>query len=116
MIRQVLAIDLKDDGVVETYRAYHERVWPEVLDSLKTSGVIEMQIYLLGRRLVMIAELEDGSDLRSAFATRIASNPRVAEWEQLMMSLQQPAPGAGEGEWWTAMARVFQYRQSAVKA
>jgi L-rhamnose mutarotase len=116
MIRQVLAIDLKDDSVVETYRDYHRRVWPEVLDSLRTSGVFAMQIYLLGRRLVMIAELEDGSDLRSAFATRIASNPRVAEWERLMMSLQQPAPGAGEGEWWTAMEPVFEFRESITRA
>jgi L-rhamnose mutarotase len=116
MTRQVLAIDLKDDdGVVDTYRDYHRRVWPEVLDSLKTSGVIDMQIYLLGRRLVMIAELQDGSDLRRAFATRIASHPRVAEWERLMMSLQKPAPGAGEGEWWTAMEPVFEYREPAAK-
>jgi hypothetical protein len=26
-----------------------------------------------------------------------------------MMSLQQPAPGAGPGEWWTAMEQVFDY-------
>jgi L-rhamnose mutarotase len=109
MIRQVLAIDLKDDSVVERYREYHRQVWPEVLDSLKTSGVIDMQIYLLGQRLVMIADVEDGSDLRSAFDKRIASHPRVAEWERLMMSLQQPAPGARPGEWWTAMEQVFQY-------
>lgn len=110
MIRQVLAIDLRDDSVVETYREYHRRVWPEVLESLRASGVLEMEIYLLGTRLVMIAELEDGSDLRAAFASRMASNPRVAEWEQLMMSLQRRAPGAGEGDWWTAMERVFEYR------
>jgi L-rhamnose mutarotase len=113
MIRQVLAIDLKDDAVVETYRQHHRRVWPEVLESLRASGVIDMQIYLLGRRLVMIAELEDGADLRRAFETRIASHPRVAEWEHLMMSLQQPAPGAGPGEWWTAMEPVFEYRAPA---
>jgi hypothetical protein len=57
----------------------------------------------------MIAELEDGADLRRAFETRIASDPRVAEWERLMMAMQQPAPGAGEGEWWTAMELVFEY-------
>jgi L-rhamnose mutarotase len=59
MLRQVLAIDLKDDSVVEAYREHHRRVWPEVLNSLRASGLIEMQIYLLGRRLVMIAELEE---------------------------------------------------------
>ena len=115
MRRQVLAIDLKDDSVVDTYREHHQRVWPEVLDSLRTSGVIDMEIYLLGRRLVMIAHLEDGADLRRAFETRIASHPRVAEWERLMMTLQQPAPGAGPGEWWTAMAPVFEYPVPAAK-
>ena len=116
MIRQVLAIDLRDDSVVETYREYHRQVWPEVLDSLKTSGVVDMEIYLLGRRLVMIAELQDGSDLRSAFETRMAAHPRVAEWERVMMALQQRAPGAGDGEWWTAMERVFEYHDSAARA
>jgi L-rhamnose mutarotase len=113
MIRQVLAIDLKGDAVVETYRAHHRHVWPEVVESLRASGVIDMQIYLLGRRLVMVADLQDGGDLRRAFETRMASHPRVAEWERLMMSLQEPAPGAGPGEWWTAMEPVFAYRESA---
>ena len=113
MLRQVLAIDLKDDSVVDTYRAYHQRVWPEVLESLRASGVRDMQIYLLGRRVVMIADLEDGADLRRAFATRMASHPRVEEWERLMMSLQRPAPGAADGEWWTAMEPVFEYRVPA---
>jgi L-rhamnose mutarotase len=113
MKRQVLAIDLRSDEVVETYREHHRRVWPEVLESLRTSGVTGMEIYLLGRRLVMIAELHDGADLRSAFETRMASHPRVAEWERLMMSLQQPAPGAGPREWWTAMELVFEYDSAA---
>jgi L-rhamnose mutarotase len=116
MLRQVLAIDLKDDSVVATYREHHQRVWPEVLESLRASGVLDVQIYLLGRRVVMIANLEDGADLRRAFATRIASHPRVAEWERLMMSLQQPAPGAAEGEWWTAMEPVFEYRVPATRS
>jgi L-rhamnose mutarotase len=116
MIRQVLAIDLKDDSVVETYRDCHRRVWPEVLDSLRASGVIDMEIYLLGRRLVMIAHLQDGGDLTRAFETRMASHPRVAEWERLMMSLQQRAPGAGPADWWTAMERVFEFREPSSKA
>ena len=116
MIRQVLAIDLKDDAVVETYKEHHRHVWPEVLESLRTSGVVDMQIYLLGRRLVMIAELEDGADLRRAFETRMASHPRVAEWEHLMMSLQRPAPGAGPGEWWTEMEQVFDYHAPPPRA
>ncbi len=116
MLRQVLAVDLKDDTVVDTYRQYHQRVWPEVLESLRTSGVVDLQIYLLGRRLVMVADLIDGADLRRAFAARMASHPRVEEWERLMMSLQQPAPGASAGEWWTQMEPVFEYRVPAARS
>ena len=107
MKRYVLTVNLRDDPAVETYRDYHRRVWPEVLESLRTVGVEGMDIYQLGRRLVMILQLTDGLDFRRAFATHMASSPRVAEWERLMKSLQEPSPGAPDGEWWAAMERVF---------
>jgi L-rhamnose mutarotase len=69
-----------------------------------------MQIYLLGRRLVMLVDTSDGLDVRNAFATHAASHPRVAEWEALMKSMQQPAPGSAAGEWWAVMQPVFDLR------
>jgi len=39
----------------------------------------------------------------------------VEEWERLMMSLQQPPPGAAAGEWWTAMEPVFEYHVPAAR-
>jgi L-rhamnose mutarotase len=113
MTRQVLAIDLKDDAAVKVYRDHHERVWPEVLDSLHNFGVLDMHIYLVGRRLVMIVDMQDGHDLRTAFAARVASHPRVAEWERLMTSLQLRVPGSRDGEWWAAMEPVFELHESA---
>jgi L-rhamnose mutarotase len=105
--RAVLAVDLKDDPkVIEAYREHHRRVWPEVLDSLRRSGIRDMEIYLLGRRLVMVVET-DGLDVRRCFANHEASHPRVAEWEKLMKSLQEPPPGGAPGEWWTQMQPVF---------
>jgi L-rhamnose mutarotase len=105
--RAVLAADLKDDPtVIAAYREHHRRVWPEVLDSLRRSGIREMEIYLLGRRLVMVVET-DGVDVRGCFASHQASHPRVAEWEALMKSLQEPPPGAAPGEWWAHMQPVF---------
>jgi len=107
-MHHVLMVDLKDDPhTIETYREHHRRVWPEVLQSLRRSGVEHMDIFLLGRRLVMIVELRDGLDFARALATHAASNARVAEWERLMKALQQPAPGAADGEWWARMERVF---------
>ena len=85
MKRYVLTVDLRDDPeAIAAYREHHRRVWPEVLDSLRTVGVRNMDIHLLGRRLVMVVVMEDGLDITRAFARHAASSPRVAEWERLM--------------------------------
>jgi L-rhamnose mutarotase len=105
--RTVLAVDLKADAAaIETYTSHHQRAWPEVLASLRHAGIRNLDIYLLGRRLIMIVET-DGQDFRRCFAAHRASHPRVVEWETLMRSLQEPPPGAAPGEWWAPMERVF---------
>ncbi len=107
MTRHLLMVDLKDDpAVIEAYKAHHRRVWPEVLRSLKRAGIADMEIYLLGRRLVMVVDT-NGHDVQRCFATHVASHPRVAEWEALMKSMQEPPPGSEPGEWWAVMQPVF---------
>jgi L-rhamnose mutarotase len=109
MTRYVLTVNLRDDpDVIETYRDYHRRVWPEVLESLHAAGVERMDIHQLGHRLVMILEVTDGLDVRQVFEKHMASSPRVAEWERLMKSLQEPSSDAPNGDSWTVMACVFQ--------
>jgi L-rhamnose mutarotase len=108
MIRHVFLVHLRDDpAAVAAYREHHQRVWPEVIGSLRRAGVHAMDIHLLGRTVVMIVEVDDGVDVRRAFLAHRASSPRVAEWEQLMPSLQEPSPDAGSGEWWAHMEPVF---------
>jgi L-rhamnose mutarotase len=109
MNRSVLTLDVRDDPeAIAAYRRHHAEAWPEVVRSLKAAGVVEMDIYLLGTRLVMIVELQDGLDLQHVFDAHRTSNPRVAEWEQLMLTLQQRAPGAPADQWWAVMEPVFQ--------
>jgi L-rhamnose mutarotase len=109
MTRHVLTVNLKNDAkAIQTYRDHHRRVWPEVLDSLRSVGVQQMDIHMLGRRLVMILEVSDGLDFRRALAAHMSSSPRVAEWERLMKSLQEPSPDALDGEWWALMEPVFE--------
>jgi L-rhamnose mutarotase len=108
MTHYVLTVDLRDEAAVDTYRAHHQRVWPEVLDSVRRAGIQAMEIHILGRRLVMVVDT-DGRDVRQCFAAHHgSSSPPVVEWETLMRSLLQPPPGAGPGEWWTLMEPVFQ--------
>ena len=108
MSRHVLAVDLRDDpGAIDTYLAHHRRVWPEVLRSLLAAGLRGMEIFLHGRRLVMIVETDGNGDYQTIFARHATSDPRVAEWEALMKSLQQPIPGVPPGEWWAQMQPIF---------
>jgi L-rhamnose mutarotase len=108
MMRHVFLVHLRDDPeAIAAYRAHHQRVWPEVIRSLRRAGVQGMEIHLLGRTAVMIVEVADGVDVRRAFSAHQASSARVAEWEQLMKSLQEPSPDAAPGEWWARMEPVF---------
>jgi L-rhamnose mutarotase len=117
MTRHVFLVHLRDDpAAIAAYREHHQRVWPEVIESLRRSGVQQMDIHLLGRTAVMIVEVAGGADVRRVFAAHQASSARVAEWEALMKSLQEPSPDAAQGEWWARMEPVFRLttKESAV--
>src|SRR5687767_691228 len=97
--RHVLTVNLKSEpGIIDTYTRHHRDVWPEVQASLRHAGVEQMDIYLLGRRLVMVVETRDNLDYRTAFAAHSSSSARVAEWEGLMKSLQERPAEAGADE------------------
>lgn len=108
MKRYVLTVDLKDDPAeIEAYKRHHRTVWPEVLSSLRRVGVRAMDIYALGRRLVMVMDTDDDFDREASFARHVASDPRCAEWEALMRTFQEPPPGARPSEVWALMEPVF---------
>ncbi len=108
MTLQVLTLDLKDDpAAIRAYRKHHAAAWPEVLKSLRKVGVRRMNIYALGRRLVMLMETRPGFDAKRDFARHAASHPRCAEWEALMKTFQAPPPGAPRGKLWTEMEEIF---------
>lgn len=105
--RYCLTLDLKNDpALIAEYKRYHENVWPEIIESLRRSGIVGMEIYLLGTRMFMIMEVNDDFSFE-AKARADKSNPRVQEWEQLMWNFQQPLPEANPEEKWLLMERVF---------
>ncbi|MFM2207530.1 MAG: hypothetical protein RL213_1505 [Bacteroidota bacterium] len=107
MIRRCYALDLKDDPeLIAGYDAWHTRVWPEVLDSIRRSGILSMEIYRAGNRLFMIMETDDSFD-PAVKAMNDASIPGVVEWEALMWEYQQAIPVAAPGEKWVLMNRIF---------
>ncbi len=110
MKRYCLTLDLKDDAaLIAEYEYWHkkENNWQEVTESILNAGIVHMDIYRTGNRLVMIMETTDCFD-PSRKAQLDAGNPKVQEWEALMWTYQQPLPWAKEGEKWVEMKQIFQ--------
>jgi L-rhamnose mutarotase len=105
--RYCLALDLKNDPkLIAEYEKYHKKIWPEITESLKASGILDLEIYRLGRRLFMIMEVDDQFSFDKK-AERDRTDPKVRAWEELMWRFQQPLPEAKPGEKWLPMKRIF---------
>jgi L-rhamnose mutarotase len=105
--RYCLTLDLKDDPkLIAEYKQYHEEVWPEITESIKNSGIEDMEIYLLGTRMFMIMEVNERFSFE-AKAEADRAKPKVQEWENLMWTFQQSLPEAKPGEKWLLMDRIF---------
>jgi len=105
--RFCLTLDLQDDPqLIAEYKRYHEQVWPEVIQSIKDSGIEDMEIYLLGNRMFMIMEVSHNFSFEAKTESD-RRNPKVAEWENLMWRFQKALPQAEPGEKWMRMERVF---------
>ena len=108
MRRYCLALDLRDDPqLIAEYEAYHEEIWPEVRDSIVTSGIVDMEIYRFSNRLLMIMEVNDEFSFENKGAMD-ADNEKVQEWEALMWKYQMAIPGAKPGEKWVLMDKIFE--------
>lgn len=106
MLRYCLTLDLKNDPeLIKSYEEHHKVIWPEIDKSIKDSGITDMQIYRFETRLFMIMETtDDFSFERKAEADN--ANPKVQEWEELMLTYQQPFENSTQK--WVLMDKIFQ--------
>jgi L-rhamnose mutarotase len=106
--RFCLTLDLVDDpGLIREYEDMHRQVWPEIVQSIKRSGIANMEIYRFEQRLVMIMEVVDSFSFEQKSVVDL-ENEKVQEWEQLMWRYQQAVPGAKPGEKWVLMKKIFE--------
>jgi len=110
MKRYCLALDLKDDEeLIRKYEEHHKAVWPEIIDSIKGAGILNMEIYRIGTRLFMIMETNDDFSFeKKNQADQL--NEKVIAWETLMSTYQQSLPQAKPGEKWLLMEKIFQWK------
>ena len=108
MKRFCLTLGLRrDPALIAEYIDYHRRVWPEVLESIRAAGVLDMQIFELDGRLFMIMDTEDSFTFERK-AQMDAANPRVQEWEALMARFQDVSATDDPAAKWKPMQKVFQ--------
>lgn len=109
--RYVQALSLQDNPeLIAAYRRIHskEGIWPEILQGIKDSGILEMEIYILGTQLVMIVEMPVDLDWDATMA-KMGAGPRQAEWEEFVAQYQKAAPGQSSDEKWRMMERMFHF-------
>jgi L-rhamnose mutarotase len=108
MDRYCLILDLKDDrNLIEEYESLHADVWPEIKESIRSSGITNMQIFRYSNRLCMVMEVTDEFSFEKK-AREDAGNLKVHEWEKLMWKFQQPVPGTKPDEKWVLMEKIFE--------
>jgi L-rhamnose mutarotase len=97
-------IGVKADEFDE-YRAYHARVWPEVLETIRRCHIHNYSIFHWQGLLFAYFEYR-GTDY-AADMIKMAADPKTQAWWKIMMPMQEPLPGRSEGDWWAGMEEVF---------
>lgn len=112
--RYVQTMELRDNPeLIAEYRRRHNRgeVWQEILDGIREVGILEMEIYIQGTRLVMIVDTPADFDWDAAM-DRLSRLPRQQEWEEYMALFQQCRADATSNEKWQMMERMFHLYES----
>lgn len=107
--RYCQVMELKnEEALIAAYKRAHSReeMWQEVLDGIRSVGILEMEIYIVANKLVMIVETPLEFEWESAM-TKLATLPRQAEWENFVARFQQCAAGATSDQKWQLTERIF---------
>ena len=94
--------------LIEQYRKWHSEKynWQEVRDGIRAVGILEMGIYILGSKLVMIVDAPADFQWEEAM-NKLATLPRQAEWEAFVSQFQGCSADARSDEKWQPMERMF---------
>lgn len=107
--RYCQTMNLKQDSkLIEEYKNRHkkENIWKEIVEGIKSVGILEMEIYLIDNKLFMIVETPEDFNWDIAMA-KLATLPRQQEWEDYMAIFQDTAQGISSAEKWQLMERIF---------
>ena len=107
--RYVQFLEINDDPeLMAQYRYWHseEHHWKEIREGIKAVGILEMELYMLGNKLVMIVDAPADFNWQEAM-DRLATLPRQAEWEAFVARFQGCSADARSDEKWQPAERIF---------
>jgi L-rhamnose mutarotase len=90
---------------LEEYKAYHAKVWPDVLDKIRQCNIRNYSIF--HKDGVLYAYFEYFGDDFAADMTKMAADPMTQKWWDIMNPMQTPVETRADGEWWANMEEVF---------
>lgn len=97
-----------DPELMAKYRYWHSEPhhWKEIREGIKAVGILEMELYMLDNRLVMIVDAPADFNWQEAM-DKLATLPRQAEWEAFVARFQGCSSDARSDEKWQQAERIF---------
>ncbi len=107
--RYVKTLTLEDDSqLIKEYKEAHAAgaAWPEITQGMIDVGILDMEIYIVGTRLIMIMDTVPDFDHEKDMTT-LATKPRQSEWEKTMAKFQRSSSDASADEKWQLLERIY---------
>ena len=107
--RYCKTLELQDDKeLIDAYKLAHAKgnVWPEIDQGMKEIGILDMEIYIFGKKLFMIMDTVPDFNHDEAMKV-LTTKPRQGEWEAYMARFQNASENATADEKWQLMERIY---------
>lgn len=106
----VLICDLKNEKeAIQAYVECHKAVAPEIIESIRVAGVLQMSIYRWQNRLTMILVGDEDFSFEKK-AKLDENNPKVQEWETFLGQYQTNLPGTPANWRWAITEKIFEFK------
>ena len=106
MIRFGQTIRLRPEAEPE-YRRLHAKIWPEIEDAIRISGICNYSIFLKDGVMFAYFEYDGPEDEYDQRMEALSNAPRMQEWWGITKAMQIPLETRAKDEWWATMEEVF---------
>jgi L-rhamnose mutarotase len=102
MPRYAFKLRIKPEAI-EEYEIEHRRVWPELLEKLKSVGISDYSIFRRGQDLTLVLRCDDFDKAWD----ELDRDPVNQRWQVFMSRLFEPVPDKKPGERFAMLQEVF---------